>query len=482
MMTAPGSAASHRVSSSGRRDTIAGQAGMTILMVIHQFLPRHLAGSEVYTYHLAQALRARGHRVALFFTEIRPRRPQYELRRGAFDGIPFYEAVHNRGFRSFQQTYRDPEMERLFRTVLDETRPDVVHLQHLYLHSIGYLELARRRGLPVVYTLHEYMLMCLNFGLLLRPGGILCDGPEPGACARCAHALYAAPPRGTRALAARLLPERLHPLAGALLRSFRAARSGAERADGGHETYVDAVRLRLSGIGTELEKVSLFLAPSRFLRQRFVDAGLVPAERIVHSDYGLGGDLVPRAARRPASPLRVGYVGTIAEHKGVHLILEAFRGIREPGIECRIYGDLDAFPDYRDRLLAGGVPPAVRFMGRVPNAGVGEALAELDLLIVPSIWFENSPLTIHEAYLAGIPVLTADRGGMAELVEDGGSGLHFRLGDAGDLRRQLLRALREPGLLERLQRHLPPVKRIEQDAADMEERYRLLLRGRTPAA
>src|SRR5262245_51481445 len=109
---------------------------MKILMVVHQFLPRHLAGSEVYTYRLAQALQARGHRVHLFFTEIRPDRPQYELTHGEFDGIPFSEAVHNRFFTTFGHSYRDPDMERLFEQVLDRTRPDLIHLQHLYLHSI----------------------------------------------------------------------------------------------------------------------------------------------------------------------------------------------------------------------------------------------------------------------------------------------------------------------------------------------------------
>src|SRR5439155_26694905 len=127
-------------------------------------------------------------------------------------------------------------------------------------------------------------------------------------------------------------------------------------------------------------------------------------------------------------------------------------------------------------------PPNVRFMGRIENAALPAAFAELDLLIVPSLWFENSPLTIHEAFLAGVPVLTADRGGMAELVEDGKSGLHFHMGDADDLRRQLLRVVREPGLLESLRLEPPRVKTIEEDAAAMEERYGLLLQGVCPSS
>src|SRR5262249_22824778 len=148
---------------------------------------------------------------------------------------------------------------------------------------------------------------------------------------------------------------------------------------------------------------------------------------------------------------------------------DAFREIREPGIECRIYGDLDVFPDFKGRLLKLETPRAVRYMGRLGNERIVDALAQLDLLIVPSVWFENSPLTIHEAFLAGVPVLTSDCGGMAELVEHSVSGLQFRTGDAAHLRHQLLRVLREPSLLASLKSNLPTVKTIEQDAVQMEE-------------
>jgi glycosyltransferase involved in cell wall biosynthesis len=451
---------------------------MKILMVVHQFLPRHLAGSELYTYHLARALRARGHDVTLFFTEIRFDRPPYELTHGEFEGIPFFEAVNNRRYPSFRHSYRDPEMDGLFQRVLDATASDVIHLQHLHLHSIGYVDIARRRKLPVLYTLHEYLLMCLNDGLLLRPGAILCEGPDPLACANCAVAISHrpdSPPPTLDAGARSPLSDLLHRLAAKLGAGWVAERDNSR-------AYRAAAHLRRREIQAALDKVDLFLAPSRFLRQRFVEEGMIRPERILHSDYGFFVEPFTKIRRSPSPVLRVGYVGTISEYKGVHLVVEAFRGIREPGIQCQIYGGLDVFPDYAQRLLAAGIPPAVRFMGRLENANVAATLAGLDLLIVPSLWFENSPLTIHEAFLAGLPVVTSDRGGMAELVEHDKSGLLFRIGDAADLRRQVLRLLHEPGLLESLRKHLPAVKTIENDAADMERRYQSLLEGRLPVS
>ena len=113
--------------------------------------------------------------------------------------------------------------------------------------------------------------------------------------------------------------------------------------------------------------------------------------------------------------------------------------------------------------------------GRFDNTDVGSVFAQLDVLVIPSLWYENSPLTIHEAYLAGIPVIASDHGGMAELVHDGVSGLHFRRGDAADLRAKITRLLDEPDLLEQLARDIPAVKSIADDAVAMEGRYQNLL-------
>jgi glycosyltransferase involved in cell wall biosynthesis len=360
-------------------------------------------------------------------------------------------------------------MERLFHTVLDRTRPDVVHLQHLHLHSIGYIDIASRRRLPLLYTLHEYILMCLNEGRLLRPGPMLCEAPETSACAQCAPIAYpyvAIEQQKTRSYGKDWIRK-----------VGRAVGIGSTRTFGqSHAAYEEEVQRRRHEIQTQLDKVNLFIAPSGFLRKRFIEEGMVPPDRIVHSDYGFFVPPIKRNSRRqPSHLLRAGYIGTISEHKGVHLIVEAFREIREPGIECRIYGDLDVFPDFKERLFKIGIPPGLQYMGRLENGHVADALGDLDLLIVPSIWYENSPLTIHEAFLAGLPVLTSDCGGMAELVEHNKTGLHFRTGDAADLRRQLLRVLYEPDLLASLSQNLPTVKSIDEDAAHMENLYGLLL-------
>jgi hypothetical protein len=123
----------------------------------------------------------------------------------------------------------------------------------------------------------------------------------------------------------------------------------------------------------------------------------------------------------------------------------------------------------------------VEFRGRFDNARLSEVYAEIDVLIVPSVWFENSPITIHEAFLTHTPVIASDIGGMAEYVRDGVDGLHFKVGDDADLAAKMQRFLDEPGLVERLSKDWIPIKTIAEDAAVTEFRYRALACARKPA-
>jgi glycosyltransferase involved in cell wall biosynthesis len=440
---------------------------LRILYVVHQFLPRHRAGTELYTYYLTREMARRGHLLSIFTTEIDPETPQHQGRWRDHEGLPVFEAVHNHHFPSFRQSYRNEEMEEHFERLIAETRPDLVHFQHLHLHSIGYIDRAARHGLPMVYTLHEYLLMCPRMGQLLLPELEPCPGPEPARCARCVTGQAAPGPDEV-------------PLPPAPEEGPGWSAEALEGLD--PQPHLGAVVRRRQEIARRLGKVDLFISPSRFLRERFVEEGLIAPDRILFSDNGFPVELFESRKRVSSGEgLRVGFVGTIAEFKGVHLLVEAMEGIDDPGVSCRIHGALDTFPDYKERLLAMEGIEGVELCGAFEHGEIGRILSGIDVLVVPSLWFENSPLTIHEAFLAGVPVIASDRGGMAELVDDGKSGLLFRRGDAADLREKILRLRREPGLLDSLRR-FPRLKTIAEDAERMEERYELLLRGIRPEA
>ncbi len=462
----------------GRRPTSSG-GRMRILLVVHDFLPKHAAGTEIYTFHLAKQL-AKRHDVHLLFCEARHELPRYTVSKGEYQGLPYTEVVHNYQWESFEETYADPRMEEIFTGVLRDFRPDLVHIQHLHYFSFGFIPLAKTYGVPVVYTLHEYMLMCARGGQLRRENGEICSLPDPELCADCIrHETLAGDygPRDERMLkesVERGLPDRLK-------RAFLGY-SGPLKPDrldeASRRLFAGAVQARLDFITERIRDVDLFISPSAFLRDRFIESGMIAAERIIHSDNGF--DLTPWEGftHRPSKSLRFGFVGTIAEYKGVHVLVEAFEGVEAADVELRIWGDVETFQEYKHRLLPLARNPRTRFMGRFDNGKIAEVMADLDVLIVPSLWYENSPLTIHEAWLAGLPVICSDIGGMAELVEDGVNGFHFRMGDAADLRAKMERFIADRDLARTMGGNVGAVKDIRQDAVDMEERYRRLLKGK----
>ena len=216
----------------------------------------------------------------------------------------------------------------------------------------------------------------------------------------------------------------------------RVRRRIATRPFGREAASLAAIRERIAHVREMCERVDRFVSPSAFLRDRFVEWGL-PASRIVVADNGFAAPHtpVPREPRGGDGRLRVVYLGTWIPSKGVHLLVEAFGGIAPDRAVLDVHGyavPYDGFDDYEGHLrrLAAGAPH-VHFRGRYGPADVPRLLARADVMVVPSIWYENSPLTLHEAFLAGVPVIAAAHGGMQEFVRDGANGLTFRPGAAG---------------------------------------------------
>jgi len=247
----------------------------------------------------------------------------------------------------------------------------------------------------------------------------------------------------------------------------------------GARAHVEASAGRQEYLRKVLADVDLFISPSRFLRDRFVASELVPPDRILVSDNGIGAGGFRRSPPRALPPegrLRVGYVGTIAEHKGLHVLVEAMNRIEDDRVHCHVWGEPKAFVEYTARLEQSIRNPRTLLMGPFPNDRVSEVLENLDVLVIPSLWYENSPLTVHEAALAGVPVIASRIGGLAEYVKQGVTGLLFEPDDPDDLARTILACLETPGPLGDFDPSALEIKTIAEDARDMEKRYRELLR------
>lgn len=462
---------------------------MKILVIVHWFPPAKTGGTEVYADNLARGLQARGNDVHVYTTAKRPDRPQYEVSHTEIDGLPVTEVVHNWKYQSFRNFYKDETMEGHLRDVLDKVQPDVACIQHLNFHGLGYPAILDERGIPMIYTLAEFLNICLREGWLLTPDLKLCDGPSPEKCTVCAVRMPLPDPAdATSDRVGKIVPRRPFSIP-RMLRKLRNRITGSDRpvdgfplewSGGDINPWTDAVELKMRETREALDHVDLFVAPSAFLKEQFVKAGMIDDERILVSDYGMDPTPFKGVSRKEDDgprPLRVGFLGWVSEQKGVDVLIRACDDLPGSKAECHIWGASD--PEHLQGLQRISKNPAIRFFGAYKNEQVAEILTTLDILVVPSIWYENSPLVIHEAYLAGVPVITGSRGGMAGLVEDGVNGLLFEIGNSDELRRQIQRIIDEPELLERFRGAIPHVKTVEEDARDMEEKMKELIRKRS---
>ncbi|WP_149537138.1 glycosyltransferase [Siccirubricoccus phaeus] len=299
---------------------------------------------------------------------------------------------------------------------------------HLHLGLAGLRAAAALPGMASLLTLHEYTAICLRDGqMVTRPQRALCYAASPAACATC-------------------FPE--HDITQFALRRDRFLAGFAE----------------LGG----------FVAPSRFLAARYADWGLDP-RRITVIENGLPHPAAPLPPRQVGQGGRwvFGFFGQLNPYKGIDTLLAAAELIAaRPALAARLairlHGTIIGQKEGFRAALEAAVQryPFLSYAGPYPNEAVRPLMAACDYVLVPSTWWENSPVVIQEAFATGRPVICSDIGGMAEKVADGVSGLHARVGDPADLVAAMERAM-EPGMAARLAAGLP----VPCDGAEMARRY-----------
>ncbi len=449
--------------------TSSGQGGrLRILQVVHGFPPYDVAGAEVYTENLCHELASR-HNVGVFYRRKDPSRPSYTLTRSSTDGILLYELVRNieeddvaADYRLFPLSYWDPSVDRPFLGVLAEFRPDVVHFQHVIRLSASLVPLVHRLRIPSVVTLHDYWFVCPRISLL-KIGDSLCEGPREGlACPDCMI-----PYLGPRAL------HSLTPLAKLALLPLGAVLSSWPSRIGPSANPLLALLIRPKIMRWVFGTSALAISPSHFLKHTLVANGF-PADNIRVIPNGIDRRPFRNLIRPPSPLLRVGYLGGLTRKKGLHVLLRAFSRLHGVNAELSVYADLQDETPYHRELAEMAKMPNVRFVGRFDHHRIGEVLGSLDVIAVPSLCYENDPLVVQEAYLAGLPVVASSLGALEEKVLNARTGLTFVPGDDADLAQKLRRLAVEPGLLSRLASDLPRPPTVGENARCIEEVYRIV--------
>ena len=436
---------------------------MKIVQVIHGYPMRYNAGSEVYTQTLCHGLAER-HEVHVFTREEDSFAPDDAVRRERDRDDPRI-SLHVVNNPRSRDRYRQPGIDRRFAELLDQVRPDLVHIGHLNHLSTSLVFEAARRELPIVYTLHDYWVMCPRGQFMQMhpedPSDLwsACDGQDDRKCAERCYARY-----------------------------FSGAPDEHER-DVAH--WTDWVARRMKHLRDVAEHVDLFIAPARYLHDRYRDEFGLPARKLVYLDYGFDRPRLVGRARKPGEPFTFGYIGTHIPAKGIHHLIEAFGRLRGDA-RLRIWGrprgqDTEALRELV-RRLPGDARDRVEWRSEYRNQEiVRDVFDHVDAIVVPSIWVENSPLVIHEAQQARVPVITAGSGGMAEYVHHEVNGLLFAHRDPAALAQQMQRFVDAPALARRLGARgylgseTGDIPDVHEHVAAIEALYRDVLRRRDTA-
>jgi glycosyltransferase involved in cell wall biosynthesis len=409
---------------------------MRILIAVHGYPPDRQGGAERRAERTARAMVERGHDVFVICVQD-DNAPHHTLcyRDRQQDGVLVRELHFNGGANPdpFRWSYDHPDIGRAIGAFIDKQKPELMHLFSGYLLGASALQAATTRGVRTVVDLTDYWWHCHQINLL-TPTGERCDEPGPARCARC----FAERQRRFR-LPAKLAPE--------LVRSAWMMLQ-PDTAPGRH-LGLPAQAARASRLRAALASADRLIAPSDFLARFYIRHG---ADQARINVWRQGVELDHCRLRTPAPALRVGYIGQVKPHKGVDLLLDAWRQVRGAAPRTlAIYGSAEGYAAYSAQLeqRLKQLPDAV-WHGVYNGNQVWEVLSKLDVVVVPSRWVENSPNSILEAQAVGVPVIGTNLGGIAELVQHERNGLLFQVDDADDLARQLQRLLDEPALLPQL--------------------------------
>jgi glycosyltransferase involved in cell wall biosynthesis len=443
--------------------------------VVHGFPPDTWAGTEIYTFNIASEMQRRGHDVTIL-TRSGPEgdEPEFNLRREEFQGLRVIRMTHRLDFADLRESYLRTGPEMAFREVLAEVEPDLVHFQHLIHMSAGLVDIARRRGLATVVTCHDYWALCARVQMI-RPDGAICPSNMGSGCYLCIKEKGLDRVEQAAKLDGRI---KAGKIVGRLAELMSKVGIGPQGVQSRAQDFRQ-LQERTNVVPAAYAAADLRISPSRFLRDKYLESGAFEPHTFLYSDNGMRTDHVEALSKTPDPDgrIRFGFVGSLVWYKGGEVLIQAIKRLADgplaERVHLHIYGGFDPETDEHHQqlaTLAEGAP--VTFHGRFDNSRLSEVYADIDVLVVPSVWYENSPITIHEAYLTRTPVLASDIGGMAEYVRDGLDGLTFRVGEADDLASKMARFIEEPDLLGRIEAsEWMPIKTLLQNGEEMEARY-----------
>lgn len=370
---------------------------MKILLISHGFPPDSFAGTEIYTYNLAKELLEIGHEVFVLYPCFSGMQGNYPIQLSVYKEIPVIKIKKYSFKKLFIQTYNDSDIDKIVEELIPYINPDLIHINHLLFLSFNIINILHEKKIPIVMTLHDYWFICPQ--VHLHKNYELCNSKNVNDCSECISKQgYSYDIRNIK--------------------------------------YRDLFALDI------ISKIDIIISPSLFLRDKFSKYANINPSLIKHIPNGISTNNIIKthelnqAFKQRKEKIVLGYFGNIFKAKGLHVLLEAFYKLDTDKYDLKIYGRLEEsysksldynFPDWKQY-----------YQGSYDNDEVLFLLKNIDVLVFPSIIFENYPTVILESLIAGVPVISTNIGGAKELINNNSYGLLFENMDAEDLKDKIL--------------------------------------------
>jgi glycosyltransferase involved in cell wall biosynthesis len=354
-------------------------------------------------------------------------------------------------FDLIEMSCKNDRVRKKFEELLEVIEPDIVHFQHLMGLSID-LPFMTKKHCGVVLSLSDYWPICPTTHFLNSEGEI-CSKSSSKNCWECLSKNWCNSVSSRRLINYHIL-KRIYQAYG-----------------------VSRIANRTICMKQSVKYADKLLVPSETIIKKFIENGFIHASdlkdgKVALINHGVDTCALSKVRKTPSKGTRFGYIGSFEERKGLLVLIEAFNNLGNVNAELRIHSTsiLDPSNKYKKCLIDKSKNnPRIKFMG--PFKEVGEPWSNIDVLVVPSITFEGYGLVVQEAFATKTPVIASNIGALNESVEHMKNGLLFEITNMNELARNMRKFVENPALIHQLERNMPPVKSIEQNAKEIEEVY-----------
>ncbi|NPU85323.1 MAG: glycosyltransferase [Syntrophaceae bacterium] len=395
---------------------------MKIIYIIHQFYPMHYTGTEKFLLNLSSSIQRNGHSVKVitysfyedsFYSKSKGNILLHEF---LYKGIPVIAYKYKQMPPDMDYALESNDLTEIADDILQAEKPDLLHVAHP-VRTAEFMNAAIRACIPYVFTLTDFWMLCPK-SILFTSQGSLCSGP---------------------------------------------LRGDACRADCPEYSYESIVH-RLEKSSRLLSAAHCVIAPSRFLGGIFQKE--FPDINLRYIPYGIDYTWIKRNSKRygtDAARLNFTYAGQLAYHKGVHVLIEAFKRISSGNVTLNLYGSGPSDHEHYLKKISANDPRIV-FKGVYSENQVGEIMKDVDVITIPSNWHENNTIVMREALACNVPVVVSSAGGMTEVIRDGENGFIFNMGDTDHLYQVLSKIIEEPFILNKIKSSPKALLTAEQEA------------------